>query len=500
MRLRNGLALLGLLASATCSYSKSELVRSEARDGSAADKPSDTPLGKDGQGDTAGPETSDTAADAPARDVADDGPSEDVSAMDGRVDAAGVDGTGVDVAGVDGTGVDGTGVDSHGAGILPGPLPASCEQLASSVTADGDYTLHLGGAVNLPFKAHCYHMTTAPETYLTLVNTTAGHNFSQYSTTLLTTYTRIHFNPDTMLVDIADRTFANTSGTGGWAKELPYGTAACCEAPYKTACGTSNVDLGGLPFTIVTTWRLGGSGPVGVATPGTNKKTVDANGGGGCGWNGPGSPDPSALTSSSEWWTLQLAYDYPASCEMLAQRQTHPVDGEYTLYLGGAPNHPFKAYCYDMTTVPKTYLTLIYTGSGYNFAQYGTAVKTSYTRLRFDPDKLLVDIADRTFATTTGTSASIVTMPYGTAACCDGGGLACGSANVNLQGLPFLIASPWQLGGTKPGGAATVSTDKKSVVVTGGGACGWNGPSSADPSTLTSASTWWNLQLAYDQP
>lgn len=187
-----------------------------------------------------------------------------------------------------------------------------------------------------------------------------------------------------------------------------------------------------------------------------------------------------------------------ASCQAVAllEKQLVVDDGDYTLFVAGDITQPFPAYCDGMaSSAPKTYLTV---DRAKNYSSYGTEVTTRYSRIRFDPDKLLVDVADRTFAKTDplGPNPPVESMAYGTAACCDS--TECGVANVDLGELPFIVTMEWQKGGTNPVGSTTPSSDQSSREIRGGGTCGWNGPVSRAPSTLEATSTgWWDLQLVY---
>jgi hypothetical protein len=134
------------------------------------------------------------------------------------------------------------------------------------------------------------------------------------------------------------------------------------------------------------------------------------------------------------------------------------------------------------------------TGAGLNFSQFtvggtisGTNVVTSYTALRLDPTPaspnpltFRVNIADQTFATSTGSACCIGTepitsMPYGVAADCNTAGSATGVADVDLTGTGFVVASGFGLQGFEPGGE-TIMLTPQIVALSGGGFCGWNAP------------------------
>jgi len=89
--------------------------------------------------------------------------------------------------------------------------------------------------------------------------------------TVVTQWTRLAFDPDTLLVDTADFAFATSKGSvnhpndtpGGLVvTRVPYGVARDCAAPSSTL-GTANIDLTGLPFEVdlaATKWGCDPSG------------------------------------------------------------------------------------------------------------------------------------------------------------------------------------------------------------------------------------------------
>lgn len=175
----------------------------------------------------------------------------------------------------------------------------------------------------------------------------------------------------------------------------------------------------------------------------------------------------------------------PTSCAAIASASTGPLaDGEYLLFTSG---RPWVAYCAGMaSSAPKEYVTLHRT-NGANYAQYtaggaspGTNVRTSYAKIRIDPSTLIVNTADQTFATSTGSllhgnATAVTSMPYGVAMACDN--QASGLANIDLQGTPFAIdRQAFVLVGTAAVGTPTFTADGQVVNLTGGGFCGYLEP------------------------
>jgi hypothetical protein len=133
------------------------------------------------------------------------------------------------------------------------------------------------------------------------------------------------------------------------------------------------------------------------------------------------------------------------------------------------------------------FLVLQRTGVGENFSQFGTDVVTRYSALRLDPTPVAMDpltlrvnIADQTFATSTGAvccigSEEITSMPFGVAADCSAPGSATGVADIDLTGTGFVVASDFAVQGFEAAGS-TVKLTPQIVALSGGGFCGWNSP------------------------
>lgn len=140
------------------------------------------------------------------------------------------------------------------------------------------------------------------------------------------------------------------------------------------------------------------------------------------------------------------------------------------------------------------FLVLQRTGPGLNFSQFtvggtttGTNVVTNYFALRLDPTPtslspvtFRVNIADQTFASTTGSiccigTEPITSMPYGVAADCNTPGSATGVADIDLTGTGFVVASGFAVQGFAAAGSQ-INLTPQVVALSGGGFCGWNAP------------------------
>ena len=165
------------------------------------------------------------------------------------------------------------------------------------------------------------------------------------------------------------------------------------------------------------------------------------------------------------------------------------TDGDYLLTL---PGGTVSVFCYGMTSSPVEYLTLpnsLANGRGtYNYSTYGpggnsSGLTTWYNRIRFYPDTLTVDITDTTFSTSNGGfkffgSNYFYTNNYAEAGDCVGGYSNSGTANVDLTGLPFVVAglAQFQIVGALPGGSIAFGATNQIVDLTGGGICGGTAP------------------------
>ncbi|MCE9673220.1 Vps62-related protein [Myxococcus stipitatus] len=201
---------------------------------------------------------------------------------------------------------------------------------------------------------------------------------------------------------------------------------------------------------------------------------------------GPTSGEPTPPESPSE--STQSLAALPKTCQDVKNQQYLTKDGEYLLYYEGERSKPWKAYCHGMAGTPVEYLTLPESHLFSNFSEYaagdhspGTTVRTIFHKLRIDPTTLRVRAWDKTFTTSTGqlthgpTGATVTVMPYATAMACTGGDS--GRATVDLRGTPFILPyAPFHVDGWARAGTTTREPGDQVATLTGGGACGWNGP------------------------
>jgi hypothetical protein len=183
-------------------------------------------------------------------------------------------------------------------------LYATCAEVraAMATATDGPYTLYVGHDGSKSWTAYCANLASSPTEYLTLVQTGASSNFSQYTasaatggTNVITSYTKVRIDPTTLVVDTADQSFSTSTGmlthpatTPATVTSMPYAEAMDCTGS-GSLTGIGNVDLRGTPFTVMPNDF---ADPGGVSTPGTatyssGNQVVDLAGGGYCGWEAP---------------------------------------------------------------------------------------------------------------------------------------------------------------------------------------------------------------------
>lgn len=375
-------------------------------------------------------------------------------------------------------------------------LPASCLDIktASPEAPDGDYTLYVSGEASAPWTAYCHGMAGTPAEYLTLTQTQAGANYSQYlaggasyGTTVRTTFTRLRINPTTLKVNTADQTFATSTGSLRHSNSqvlvtsMSYGVAISC----NRTLSQGNIDLRGTPFAVPTGQLVpwGGSMAGTGAVSSEADQVVSLSGGGYCGFVGiAGIVNP----YNQGGGLLQLQYrqgDRPSSCQDIKTAHPEATDGNYTLFVNKDPARPWSAWCRDMTGTPADYLNLSRTGDTVNYSQYtaggvspGTNVRTVFTRLRINPLTLRVDTSDQTYSWSSGSilhdnQSPVTSMPYAAAMTCS----AVGPGNIDLRGTPFAVpVNQLGRGGFNFEPSSILFSNNNQVVdLRATGQCGW---------------------------
>ena len=220
------------------------------------------------------------------------------------------------------------------------------------------------------------------------------------------------------------------------------------------------------------------------------------------GWSGActGTALSCSFTLSSDS-AINASFGKPRSCAQVKDSHPPATDGPFKLFADGDPAKPWSAYC-AFTSPPTTYLPLVNVTTG-NFSQYtagggrpGNTVRTTFQRVRIDPDTLLVHVADLTYSLSAGLivnpdGSKITQMNYGSASDCVATNSMSGVGNIDLGGTAFAVApNAFVVSGYIAAGGATYSADSRSVDLRGGGFCGGiavrSGPSSP-----------FNLQLIY---
>jgi len=190
----------------------------------------------------------------------------------------------------------------------------------------------------------------------------------------------------------------------------------------------------------------------------------------------------------------------PQSCADVKAKLPSFTTGNVTLYLGGNAAQPWTAFC---AANGKEYLSLT---SAANYAQYsrdsGADVRTTYTKIRIVPGTTaVVDIDDKTFATSTGSlmhgGDTVTSMPYAIAMDCEGSGNSSGVASIDLANTPFVVDDPFETRGSGAAGSSNVMNGGRQVTLSGGGNCGWRSPAPAPFNPYNSIGASPILDLAY---
>jgi hypothetical protein len=293
------------------------------------------------------------------------------------------------------------------------PLLQTCADIGA-LAGDGEYQFALGGDPAKLYRAYCTGVGTAnPKMYLTLGNTGATRNFTKYDATqfggtiILTQFTRVRFDPKTMLVTPDDYTFTTSTGSGSGGPfgpgvtltHYPYGQAGDCwgGAPQ----GAANVDLRGLPFAIAAgnTWTVAGAGPAGGSVQSVNNQVVDMTGGGSCGWISPSTNGGKIL--------LAYAAQTATSCAAIKTATATAPDGVYAI-TPDASLPALPVYC-DMTTGGGGWMLLLDTAGGVGPGSIGTSVPVgpgSATALPMSITRVLATGTTQVHVRTTGLAAT----------------------------------------------------------------------------------------------
>lgn len=179
-------------------------------------------------------------------------------------------------------------------------FPETCSELAAIYPdlPDGSYRLFVAGNKDDGWPVYCRDMATAPIEYLEFPVTGDDANFSQTTipdgsawtgTDLRSRYDRVRFDPTTLEIDAADRTFTTNTGWFLTAeteiRSMDFGSAAGCTAA-EVDDGIGNIDLTSTPFRIASEpdiFVLSGFRPAGGAVFSADRQVVNLTGGGHCG-------------------------------------------------------------------------------------------------------------------------------------------------------------------------------------------------------------------------
>jgi serine/threonine protein kinase len=211
-------------------------------------------------------------------------------------------------------------------------------------------------------------------------------------------------------------------------------------------------------------------------------------------------PLPIPVDEGKPSGVVSHASGIPRSCTD-ALRAGRSSDGIVKIDPDGAgPIRPFDVYCAGMgdgpgSDLPREYLTLAHgeaTGEpDANATRYvwgGSCgcpdLVLRFTRVRLDPRAMTVDPSDNAFATYNREQlceahdrnhcGERTKLAWGSPGSCRGPDDTSGSASIDLRGTPFALAPSVRFvaAGFGANGTATLSKDRKTASVVGGGQCG----------------------------
>lgn len=394
--------------------------------------------------------------------------------------------------------------------------PTSCADVLTragmATMPDGYYTVYADRQELQPWDVWCEDMSSGtPRDYLTIAYTDDENSrFESYGIDGLiaqTRYYRVRIDPDTLVVDVTDRTFSETIDyveivTG--QEDVDFATARSCSRnnvdPGSYYAASSRLDLRGTPFAVNDSFASYGACP--VTSVSGSSQVFDLLADGACGGIAPddlaafqGLICPQTMmsmppdASSPSDFALQLAYSggyvsmasVPGSCQEIKDFGFGQADGDYTLYYGRQSSSPWTVHCVDMmTSEPKEYVTLPEQSNGSNVFKHGTFAGSpitnttrQYQRVRIDPLNLRIDITDRRFSTGTA-DLDFATANSCSANCC--GGNNPGVGKLDFRGTPFFVDDEFGRSGFCSTFSSTFSISDQIVEITGDGQCGGVGP------------------------
>jgi hypothetical protein len=157
-------------------------------------------------------------------------------------------------------------------GAEPGEAeyPASCRELRAQDpgATDGDYQLFVDGDPTRPWDVYCHDMADGAREFVTLPTAGPDSNASRLQvfdehgySSVVTLYSRVRIDPQTLEIDIGDLTFSRSAGTATPEDQvvtsMSFGVAAACSVdPDVSMYASSSIDLDGTPFAIASTFCI----------------------------------------------------------------------------------------------------------------------------------------------------------------------------------------------------------------------------------------------------
>ena len=193
-------------------------------------------------------------------------------------------------------------------GAVPTFRPSTCQDIVDYVPTakDGEYTLYIHNEPTYRWLVYCANMQQGtPAEYLTLQYGENSSTFASASGQVTTQYDKVRINPQSLSVDIGDKTFAVSTGSamhnGVKLTSMPYGVAMSCGVVAK-----ANINLRGTPFRLERQLPWFGTYSAPTNELSTDRKVNDMTMNGDCGWFA--ATELTKPTSTDSQYKLNLAF------------------------------------------------------------------------------------------------------------------------------------------------------------------------------------------------
>ena len=165
------------------------------------------------------------------------------------------------------------------------------------------------------------------QTYIVLQNSNnvssniipSSKPWGQSDSNVITRWSKIAFNPSTLLVNTGDFTYASSTGycSHYHINQVPFGSCFDCAAP-NSQSGYATIDLTGTNLAVDDNFAYSGAAPAGTISVSNGGQIVNLTGGGACGWASPVSTHGEGQSVQGGWY-LKLKLINSGSCARIPQ-------------------------------------------------------------------------------------------------------------------------------------------------------------------------------------